>query len=57
MAKVGRVKLIEYGRGRAVLEIDLGRIVVEPDAVRFHKNRKGRGVELLGRMGDAPDDK
>jgi hypothetical protein len=57
MAKGGWVKLIEFDRNRAVLEIELGRIVVEPDSVRFHKNRKGRGVELLGRMGDPPDEK
>jgi hypothetical protein len=48
-----RVKLIEYDRNRAVLEIALGRIVVEAESVRFHKNRRGRGVEVVGLMGAA----
>jgi hypothetical protein len=43
-----KVKLVEFDRNRAVLDIDLGRIVVEPNSVRFHRNRKGRGVEVVG---------
>jgi hypothetical protein len=43
-----RVKLVEYDRNRAVLDIALGRLVVESESVRFHKNRKGRGIQVVG---------
>ena len=42
-----RVKLIEYDRNRAVLEMAFGRVIVEAESVRFHRNGKGRGVELV----------
>lgn len=43
-----RVKLIEYDRNRLVADIDAGRIIIEPDSVRFHRNRKGRGLLVVG---------
>lgn len=43
-----RVKLIEYDRNRAVLDMAFGRVIVEPELVRFHKNRKGRGLQVVG---------
>lgn len=48
MAKVGRVKHVEYYRSQAVFEIEPRRTVVEPTSVWLHGNRKERGVELLG---------
>lgn len=42
-----RVKLVEYDRNRAVLDMAFGRIIIEPESVRFHRNRKGRGTELV----------
>lgn len=49
-----RVKLIEYDKNRAVIDMALGRVIIEPESVRFHRNGKGRGVEFVGH--DAKDD-
>jgi hypothetical protein len=43
-----RVKLIEYDRNRAVIDIALGRVVIEAESVRFHRNKKGRGLQVVG---------
>jgi hypothetical protein len=43
------VDLVEASRSRFVLDTELGRIIVESDSIRFHKNGKGRGVVLLDR--------
>lgn len=43
-----RIKLVEYDRNRAVIDLEFGRLIVEPESVRFHRNKKGRGVELVG---------
>jgi hypothetical protein len=43
-----RVKLVEFDRNRAVLDMALGRVIIESDSVRFHRNRKGRGIEVVG---------
>lgn len=48
-----RVKLIEYDRNRAVLDIEAGRLIVEADSVRFHRNKKGRGIQVVG--GEPPE--
>ncbi|MCI4318910.1 MAG: hypothetical protein L3K23_02105 [Thermoplasmata archaeon] len=48
MAKKPRVKLIEYDRNQLVVDIRQGRLVIEADSVRFHKNGKGRGVIVVG---------
>jgi hypothetical protein len=48
MAKKPRVKLIEYDRNQLVVDIVPGRLVIEADSVRFHKNGKGRGVIVVG---------
>lgn len=42
-----RVKLVEFDRNRLVADIARGRIIIEADSVRFHRNGKGRGIELL----------
>lgn len=43
-----RVKLVEFDRNRAVLDMALGRVIIEPESVRFHRNGKGRGIQLVG---------
>jgi hypothetical protein len=49
-----RVKLIEYDRNRAVIDIALGRVVIEAESVRFHRNKKGRGLQVVG-ADETPD--
>ena len=49
MAKKDRVRIVEYDRNQLVVDIAVGRVVIEPDSVRFHKNGKGRGVALVGK--------
>lgn len=48
MGKKDRVRLVEYDRNQLVVDITLGRLIIEPESVRFHKNGKGRGVILVG---------
>jgi hypothetical protein len=50
-----KVKLVEFDKNRAVLDIELGRIVVEAESVRFHRNRRGRGVEVVGLVSSEKD--
>jgi hypothetical protein len=45
--KKAEVALIEFDRNQAVLDTPLGRLVIEPGSVRFHKNGRGRGVTLV----------
>jgi hypothetical protein len=47
MAKKKAVKLIEFDRNQLVVDIPIGRLVIEPFSVRFHRNGKGRGVTLV----------
>ena len=44
-----RVKLVEFDRNRLVADMALGRVIIEAESVRFHRNGKGRGVEVLGK--------
>lgn len=46
-AKRPRVELVEATPERYVLDIPLGRVIVEPGSVRFHKNRRGRGLTVV----------
>ena len=39
MAKKRHVKLVEFDRNRAVLDMALGRVIVEAESVRFHGER------------------
>lgn len=43
-----RVKLVEFDRNRLVADIALGRIIIEAESVRFHRNGKGRGIVVVG---------
>lgn len=43
-----RVKLVEFDRNRAVLDMALGRVIIEQESVRFHRNGKGRGIQMIG---------
>ena len=47
-----RVKLIEFDRNRLVADIAIGRIIIEAESVRFHRNGKGRGIEILPKAGE-----
>jgi hypothetical protein len=42
-ARAARVDLVEATPERYVLDIPLGRVIVVPDGVRFHRNGRGRG--------------
>jgi hypothetical protein len=48
MSKKPAVELVEYDRNQLVVDIGLGRLVIEADSVRFHKNGKGRGLKVVG---------
>jgi len=50
-----RVKLVEYDRNRAVVDMALGRVIIEAESVRFHRNKKGRGLEVVGAPRAEPD--
>ena len=46
------VALVEASADRLVVDTKLGRVIVEPAGVRFHRAGRGRGRALL-----SPDDK
>jgi hypothetical protein len=46
-AKLPRVELVEATPERYVLDIPLGRVVVEPEGARFHRNGRGRGIWVV----------
>jgi hypothetical protein len=46
-AKQPRVDLVEASPERYVLDIPLGRVIVEPEGVRFHRNGRGRGLVVV----------
>jgi hypothetical protein len=46
-SKRARVDLVEATPDRYVLDIPLGRVIIEPDGVRFHKNGRGRGLTVV----------
>ena len=48
-AKAPRVDLVEATPERYVLDIPLGRVIIEPDEVRFHRNGRGRGLTVVAR--------
>jgi hypothetical protein len=41
--------LVEATPDRYVLDTQMGRVIIEPDRVRFHKNGRGRGVIVVGK--------
>lgn len=42
------VRLVEFDRHQVVVDTRIGRIVIGPDSVRFHKNGRGRGLTVVG---------
>ncbi len=44
---------MEASADRIVIDTRLGRVIVEPERIRFHRSGRGRGRVLLGR--GAPD--
>jgi len=47
-ARKAGVALVEASANRIVVDTKVGRIIVEPEAVRFHRSGRGRGRVLLG---------
>jgi hypothetical protein len=42
-----RIDLVEATPDRYVLDTPLGRVIVEPRSIRFHRNGRGRGISIL----------
>lgn len=42
------VMLVEASADRIVVDTHVGRIIIEPETVRFHRAGRGRGRVLLG---------
>jgi hypothetical protein len=42
------VVLVEASSERIVIDMELGRVIVEPEQVRFHRNGRGRGLVVVG---------
>jgi len=51
-ARKARVSLVEASADRIVVDTRLGRVIIEAEAVRFHRSGRGRGRQLLGPDGD-----
>jgi len=47
-AKKAGVTLVEASADRIVVDSRVGRIIIEPEQVRFHRAGRGRGRLLLG---------
>ncbi|HYA10687.1 MAG TPA: hypothetical protein VEH10_03320 [Thermoplasmata archaeon] len=47
-AKKPPVMLVEASADRIVVDTKIGRVIVEGEAVRFHRAGRGRGRILLG---------
>jgi hypothetical protein len=41
------VVLVEASSNRIVVDSKLGRIIIEPESVRFHREGRGRGRTIL----------
>ena len=48
-AKKPGVALVEASADRIVIDTKVGRVIVEAEAVRFHRSGRGRGRVLLAR--------
>ncbi len=46
-ARKTAVTLVEASSNRIVVEMNLGRVIIEPDLIRFHRSGRGRGRALL----------
>ncbi|HTT34941.1 MAG TPA: hypothetical protein VMH78_03620 [Thermoplasmata archaeon] len=46
-AKRPKVALVEASANRYTIDMELGRVIVEPESVRFHRAGRGRGRTLL----------
>lgn len=46
-AKKPGVMLVEASSDRIVVDTKVGRVIVEPESVRFHRAGRGRGRALL----------
>jgi hypothetical protein len=50
-ARKAGVSLVEASADRIVVDTKVGRVIIEPEVVRFHRSGRGRGRVLLGRDG------
>lgn len=41
------IALVEASNNRFVVDISIGRVIIEPDEVRFHRNGRGRGLVVV----------
>jgi hypothetical protein len=48
-ARKAGVALVEASADRIVVDTKVGRIIIEPEQVRFHRAGRGRGRTLLNR--------
>ena len=46
-AREGRLSLIEYDRRQIMVDMLVGRIVIEPESVRFRRKSRDRGLTLV----------
>jgi len=46
-AKKPGVRLVEASADRIVVDMRIGRVIVEPEGVRFHRAGRGRGKALI----------
>jgi hypothetical protein len=42
------VMLVEASSNRIVVDTRAGRVIIEPETIRFHRSGRGRGRILLG---------
>jgi hypothetical protein len=45
-----KVELVEATPSRYVLDTEIGRVIIEPRMVRFHRNGRGRGLTIASPM-------
>lgn len=47
-ARKAGVSLVEASADRIVVDTRVGRVIIEPESIRFHRAGRGRGRILLG---------
>jgi hypothetical protein len=50
-----RIKLIAYDRNELVVDTPFGRVVIDTEQVRFHRNGRGRGTVVASRLRGEPE--
>jgi hypothetical protein len=47
-SKKDEIRLVEFDRRQVVVDAPFGRVVIDADQIRFHRNGRGRGLVLVG---------